>query len=79
MTDKTSALLEPVKARVIVVVGSGDQQLSAADREAAQQLPAAAMVVVDADHYLLVDGALNDGVVQQISEAVDLVIGAPPS
>ena len=79
LTDKTSALLEPVKARVIVVVGSGDQQLSAADREAAQQLPAAAMVVVDADHYLLVDGALNDGVVQQISEAVDLVIGAPPS
>ena len=79
VTERTQALLEPLKDKVVVVVGNGDQQLSAADRKAAQELPAAKVVVVDADHHLLVQGALDEGVVRQIADAIDVVIGVPRS
>ncbi|MDP2343263.1 MAG: alpha/beta fold hydrolase [Deltaproteobacteria bacterium] len=79
VTERTAALLEPLKDKVVVVVGSGDLQLSAADRQAAQALPAAKVVVVDADHHLLVHGALDAAVVQQIADAIDVVIGIPVS
>lgn len=79
LTKKTPALLEPVKSKVIVVVGSGDLQLSAKDREAAQKLPAQKTVVVDADHHLLKAGDLDDGVVKAIADAIDAVAGVPQS
>lgn len=79
VTERTAALLEPLKGKVVVVVGSADQQLSAADKKAAQELPAQKVIVVDADHHLLVHGALDPTVVQQIADAVDVVIGVPVS
>jgi hypothetical protein len=79
LTERTPALLEPLKHKVVVVVGKGDLQLGAIDRKAAEDLPAARVVVVDADHHLLVHGALDEAVVQQIAEAIDVVIGVPIS
>jgi hypothetical protein len=79
LTTDTPALLEPVKDKVVVVVGNGDLQLSAADREAARRLPARQVVVVDADHHLLTDGNLDDGVVKAVADAIDVVIGPPHS
>ncbi len=79
LTAQTPALLAPVKDKVVVVVGTGDLQLSAADREAAQKLPAKKTVVVDADHHLLIKGELDDAVVKAIADAIDEVIGVPQS
>jgi len=53
LTDKTKAMLEPVKNKAIVVVAKGDRQLGAADHALARELPAARFVEVDADHHLL--------------------------
>ncbi len=79
LTERTRALLEPLRSKVVIVVGAGDQQLSSPDRKAAQALPATRVVVVEADHHLLVQGALDDEVVQQIADAIDVVIGVPVS
>ncbi len=79
LTEKTAALLQTHKDKVVVVVGRGDTQLSAKDREAAQQLPAKRVVAVDADHHLLKNGALDEAVVKQIADAIDDVTGVPRS
>lgn len=79
LTTKTPELLERHKDKVVVVVGRGDTQLSGKDRDAAQKLPAKQVVVVDADHHLLKDGALDEGVVKAVADAIDVVIGVPRS
>ena len=72
LTDETASLIEPVKDRVVVVVGGADRQLSAADRGAAAGLPAKkAIVVDDADHHLLVGEQLSPVVTEPVFQALD--------
>lgn len=79
LTERTPQLVKAHADKVVVVVGSGDQQLSALDRAAAQKLPAKKVVVVDADHHLLSGGALGDDVVDAVLAAIDDVLAEPES
>jgi hypothetical protein len=77
LTARTRALVEPHKERVIVVVGQADRQLSTADRQAAATLPAHAVLSVDADHHLLVDGELPPTVTEPVLLAIDALLVPP--
>jgi hypothetical protein len=79
LTEATPKLVKAHADKAVVVVGSGDQQLSALDRAAAQKLPTKKVVVVDADHHLLSGGALGDDVVDAVLAAIDDVMAEPES
>jgi alpha-beta hydrolase superfamily lysophospholipase len=80
LTADTTSLASSVKERLVVVVGGRDRQLSPGDKTAAAALPAHRFLVVDdADHHLLVDGALSDAVTEPVFAAVDEILGTPGS
>lgn len=79
LTQKSPALFEAQEKKLIVVVGSGDLQLSKADRELAAKLPAAKVLAVEGDHHLLQGGELDDDVVKALADALDAVMADPQS
>jgi hypothetical protein len=79
LTEKTVDLLTPHKDKTLIVLGSNDSQLSDDDAALARRLPARTTLVFDADHHLLVDGALQAEVGLAIIDAVASTIGPSPS
>jgi hypothetical protein len=70
LTGKTRDLLAPVKDKTLVVIGTADAQLGEADRALARGLPAKQTLLLDADHHLLNDGALQPAVGLQVIDAI---------
>ncbi len=79
LTQQTPALVAAVKDKTVVVLGSRDSQLSDEDAALAKALPAHATLVFDADHHLLVDGALRAEVGLAVIDAVAALLGPSPS
>jgi hypothetical protein len=78
LTARTKALMTPGKDKTVVVLAQGDLQLGEGDQALVQGLPAKKVVVIDADHHLLNDGALSPSVSLQVVDAVvDLLL--PPA
>lgn len=74
LTGKTRDLMTPLKDKTLVVIGNADAQLGEGDRALARGLPAHRTLVLDADHHLLNDGALQPAVGLQVIDAVVAVL-----
>lgn len=70
LTGRTTALMTPVKDKTVVVLARGDLQLGDGDQALVQGLPAKKVLVLDADHHLLNDGALSPTVSLPVVDAV---------
>ncbi len=79
LTGKTRALLTPLKEKTLLVLGNGDSQLGPGDKALVQGLPAKKVVVVDADHHLLVDGQLPPSVSLSVVDALVAMLQPPAS
>lgn len=77
LTGRTRALLGSVKDKTVVVLGAGDAQLGEGDRALVQGLPAKKTLVLDADHHLLNDGALQPAIGLEVIDAVVAVLVPP--
>ena len=79
LTAKTPELLAPLQDKTIVVIATGDTQLSDTDRALAKALPAKKTIVVDGDHHFVIDGVLSAGASTAVVDAVVELVVPPAS
>ncbi len=77
VTGRTRAMMTPLKDKILVVLAKGDLQLGEGDKALVQGLPARKIMVVDADHHLLNEGALSPTVSLRVVDAVVEVLLPP--
>ena len=77
VTGRTKAMMTPLKDKILVVLAKGDLQLGEGDKALVQGLPARKVMVVDADHHLLNEGALSPTVSLRVVDAVVEVLLPP--